>query len=321
VSRPEQLALTDSKTMGLGLVYGGLRLSPGDEVVTTVHDFYATHEALRLSGLRTRKIRLYGDPESPGVDAILDAIRRGVSSRTQVLAVTWVHSSSGVKLPVARIAELLATLNRSRARRILLSVDGVHGLGNQPESLPDLGCDLFASGCHKWLFGPRRTGIIWMNDAGAAVLQPTIPTFDGRSYGAWIQGRAPTDTPKAAAMTPGGFHSFEHRWALAEAFAFHRAIGKRRVADRTRELATELKAQLAALPKVRLRTPRSPELSAGLVCFEHSSMSSPAVVDALRSRGFVATVTPYATKYVRLGPSIVNSPFEIDRVIRAVAAL
>ena len=44
-------------------------------------------------------------------------------------------------------------------------------------------------------------------------------------------------------MTPGGFHSFEHRWALAEAFAFHRAIGKRRVADRTRELATDLKAQ------------------------------------------------------------------------------
>ena len=44
-TQPDQLALTDSTTMGLGLIYGGLRLAPGDEVVTTVHDFYATHEA------------------------------------------------------------------------------------------------------------------------------------------------------------------------------------------------------------------------------------------------------------------------------------
>ena len=45
------------------------------------------------------------------------------------------------------------------------------------------------------------------------------------------------------------------------------------------------------------------------------------MVDALRSRGFVATVTPYATEYVRLGPSIVNSPAENDRMVRAIAAL
>jgi isopenicillin-N epimerase len=34
-TEPEQVALTDSTTMGLGLVYARLRLEPGDEVVTT----------------------------------------------------------------------------------------------------------------------------------------------------------------------------------------------------------------------------------------------------------------------------------------------
>ena len=320
-TRPDELALTDSTTMGLGLVYGGLRLAAGEEVVTTAHDFYATHEALRLRGVPLRRIRLYGDPESASPDGILRALRNGIGPRTRVLAITWVHSSSGVKLPVARIAELVASVNRSRRRKVVLSVDGVHGLGNQTENLPVLGCDILVSGCHKWLFGPRGTGLVWMNGAGAEVVRPVIPTFDGRGYVAWIFGRAPTDLPRAAAMTPGGFHSFEHRWALADAFAFHRAIGKRRIADRTRELATELKARLAALPRVRLRTPRSAELSAGLVCFEHESMPARGVVDALRSRGIVATVTPYATEYVRLGPSIVNSPAEVDRAARAVAAL
>jgi len=61
--RPGEIALTDSTTMGLGLVYAGLHLSPGDEIVTSTHDFYSTHEALRLrarrSGARVRKIALY----------------------------------------------------------------------------------------------------------------------------------------------------------------------------------------------------------------------------------------------------------------------
>ena len=42
-----RIALTDSTTMGLGLMYRGLRLSPGDEIVTTEHEFYATHVLLR----------------------------------------------------------------------------------------------------------------------------------------------------------------------------------------------------------------------------------------------------------------------------------
>jgi selenocysteine lyase/cysteine desulfurase len=40
---PDGLAFTRSTTDGLGLLYGGLRLRPGQEVVTTAHDFYATH--------------------------------------------------------------------------------------------------------------------------------------------------------------------------------------------------------------------------------------------------------------------------------------
>ena len=43
----EDIALTDSTTMGLGLLYGGLRLQKDQEILTTEHDFYATHESLR----------------------------------------------------------------------------------------------------------------------------------------------------------------------------------------------------------------------------------------------------------------------------------
>lgn len=101
-------------------------------------------------------------------------------------------------------------------------------------------------------------------------------------------------------MTPGGFHSFEHRWALDEAFLFHQAIGKSKVTQHIYELNQQLKQGLAAMPHVTLHTPMSQDLSAGIVCLEVAGLAPRTVVEKLRQRNIVGSVTPYATKYVRL---------------------
>jgi selenocysteine lyase/cysteine desulfurase len=323
----DEIAFTDSTTMGLGLVYGGLRLQAGDEVLTTTHDFYSTHESLRLralrSGARVRRIRLYRNPRSTSVDAVVSAVRRAVTRRTRVVAVTWVHSSTGVKLPIRAIADALRSVNRNRAPadRILLCVDAVHGFGAESATPPELGCDAFVSGCHKWLFGPRGTGLVWARPSAWNAIAPIIPSFDGRAIAAWIR-RQPPRLPRAAAATPGGFHSFEHRWALAEAFQFRQQIGQARVEARTRQLASQLKAGLRGIPRVRLVTPDAAALSAGLVCLAVSSRDPGEVVARLYDQArIVASVTPYAERYVRLGPSILNSPEDVDLALRTIRAL
>jgi selenocysteine lyase/cysteine desulfurase len=262
-----------------------------------------------------RRVRLYDDPRRASVDEIVDRLRRAVSGRTRVVALTWVHSSTGVKLPVRRIADALP-------ERVLLFVDGVHGLGVESATVRELGCDAFASGCHKWLYGPRGTGVLWASARARERLRPIIPSFDdGASYGAWLSGTEPRGTADGARLTPGGFHSFEHRWALAEAFAFHEALGPARISSRVHALTRQLQAGLARVRGVRLRTPASASLSAGLVCFEVAGHSAEEVVGRLASRRIVASVTPYAARYVRLGPGIVNTPAEIDATVRAIASL
>ena len=247
-----EVALTDSTTMGLGLLYTRLSLAAGDEVLTTEHDFYATHEALRLSGARVRRVRLYDDPRRASTAEIVDRLQRGVTGRTRVVALTWVHSSTGVKLPLRAIADALP-------QRVLLCVDGVHGVGAEAATIRELGSDAFASGCHKWLYGPRGTGILWANEKVRALLRPAIPSFDdGASYGAWLAGSVPAARPDGARLTPGGFHSFEHRWALADAFRFHTTIEKQRVQTRVRSLAAQLKTALEDVRGVRRRTPPAP---------------------------------------------------------------
>jgi selenocysteine lyase/cysteine desulfurase len=219
-----------------------------------------------------------------------------------------------VQLPVRAIAGALP-------ERVLLCVDGVHGLGADASTVRDLRCDAFASGCHKWLYGPRGTGVLWASERVRELMRPVIPSFDGASYGAWLAGSAPSGVADGARLTPGGFHSFEHRWALAEAFAFHEAIGRARVEARIRTLVRRLQAGLAETRGVRLRTPASPALSAGLVCFEVAGRDPGDVVAQLATRRIVASVTPYARQYVRLGPGIVNSTADVDATLRAIRSL
>jgi isopenicillin-N epimerase len=303
-ARPSDIALTDSTTMGLGLLYNGLELRAGDEVLTTTHDFFATHEALRLkaarSGASVRRVTLYRNPARASADEIVSSLVGALGPRTRVIALTWVHSSTGVKLPLARIRRELGR------RNVLICVDGVHGLGVESAAVGSLGGDFLVAGCHKWLFGPRGTGLVWGRRWDA--VRATIPTFSG------------TGTP-GAEMTPGGFHAFEHRWALAEAFRFHMRIGKRRIEARIHALNRRLKAGLASMSHVTLVTPRSDAISAGLVCFSVDRLSPDATVAALRRRRIIATVTPYNPPYARLAPGLLNTPADVDRALRAIRAL
>jgi isopenicillin-N epimerase len=307
------IALTDSTTMGLGLLYNGIDLRAGQEALTTEHDFFATYESLRLkserSGATVRRVRLYAEPEDASEDAIVDALLGAVAANTRVVAITWVHSSSGVKLPVRRIADGLREVNATRegGERILLCVDGVHGIGVEDVTMPGLGCDFFVAGSHKWLFGPRGTGFVWGHPSAWPYAGPTIPAFGGGGPG--------------AANTPGGFHSFEHRWALAEAFRFHLGIGKAKVEARIHALARRLKKGLAGMEHVTLKTPLADSLSAGIVCFMVDGRSASGVVTALRKRKIIATVTPYSPSYARLAPGLVNTTDEVDKVLDAVQSL
>ena len=64
-----QVGLCESTTAGIALVYAGLDLRYGQEVLTTVHDYYVTHEALRLAARRNgasiRKIALHEGARLP----------------------------------------------------------------------------------------------------------------------------------------------------------------------------------------------------------------------------------------------------------------
>jgi len=324
---PTEIALTDSTTMGLGLLYGGLTLRDDQEILTTVHDHYSTETSLRLSaersGVTIRKIPLYGSLKNVSRLELVDNLIKNVRPNTRIIAVTWVHSSTGLKLPIQEMAQAIRNLNESRAEqdRAIFCVDGVHALGVEDFRLSDVGCDFLIAGTHKWMFGPRGTGLVWGHQQAWPVANAIIPTFNTHAYDAWMGLSPARELPKSVYMSPGGFHSFEHRWALDEAFTFHRAIGKARVTKRIYELNQQMKQGLAKMPHVTLHTPMSQDLSAGIVCFEVAGMAPRQVIERFRQRKIIGSVTPYATQYARLAPGLLNSPEEIERTLKEILSL
>ena len=304
---PKQIALTGSTTEGLSIIYGGVHVATDQEILTTAHEHYATHTILDLrtqrSGTRVRKIKLFDNAHDASHEQILTAIDRNIRPETRVLGMTWVHSGSGVKLPIDKIGALVDKHNQGRSdeQRIIYVVDGVHGFGVEDLSFPAMNCDFFIAGTHKWMFGPRGTGLVCSRSEELKYVTPIIPTFSEA-------------TTFSTVMTPGGYHAFEHRWAADEAFKLHLQLGKAEVQARIHALNSYLKKQLVAQPQIELITPMSPELSAGFTFFRVKGRDSDEVAAYLMKNRVIAdAVHRDAGPVVRTAPGLLNTEAEIDR--------
>ncbi|CAI8915277.1 aminotransferase class V-fold PLP-dependent enzyme [Pseudomonas zeae] len=306
-AKPGQIALTGSTTEGLAMIYGSVQVRPDQEILTTEHEHYSTRNILdfrsRRDGTRVRKLRLFETPQSISLDQVLDTINRNIRPETRVLGMTWVHSGSGLKLPISAISRLVDEHNRQRddKDRLIYVVDGVHGFGVDDLSFPQMNCDFFIAGTHKWMFGPRGTGIVCSRSEELKYVSPSVPTFSEA-------------TSFATIMTPGGYHAFEHRWAVDEAFKLHLQLGKAEVQARIHQLNSYLKQRLREQANIELVTPLDPQFSAGFTFFRVKGQDSDAVATYLmQNRVICDAVSRDVGPVIRTAPGLLNNEAEVDR--------
>lgn len=309
----DDIAFVPNTTMGLSIVYGGLKLRAGQELLLNDQDHAWHQQAARLAagraGASVRIGTLYENPAKATEDEIATRLRNSITPQTRAVGITWVQSSTGLRMPVRACAAVVAEANRGRKQedRCLLVVDGVHGLAAVHDDPARMGADVFVAGTHKWLFGPRGTGVVWVNPEVSGEIVPMLPSLSDRS--------------ETALLGPGGFHAFEQYFGVQAAVRFHQRLGRDRVASRITELAGRFKDGLADVPGVVVHTPRDPATSAGLVCFDVPGHTGPEVVELLRQKQIQITTASYRIPYARVGTSILNTPEEIDRTVREISAL
>ncbi|MFV3381354.1 MULTISPECIES: aminotransferase class V-fold PLP-dependent enzyme [Pseudomonas] len=309
--KPRQIALTGSTTEGLGMIYAGLKVAPHQEILTTEHEHYSANTSFdlrqRRQGTQVRKLRLFDEAWNVSTERILETLDRAIGPNTRVLGMTWVHSGSGVKLPIGQIGELVRRHNRDRDEqdRIIYVVDGVHGFGVEDAQFADFNCDYFIAGTHKWMFGPRGTGLICA--ASEKLQDHLVPTFATFSE----------DEDFATIMTPGGYHSFEHRWSAGKAFELHLQLGKADVQARIHQLNDYFKQRLAEIDSLQLVTPQGSTHSAGFTFFRVKGQEDQDRYAnyLIENRVMVDAVYRDAGPVIRTAPGLLNNEQEIDRTL------
>ena len=163
------LILIPNATTGVNAVARALDLQPGDEVVSTTHE-YGGNELLWRHVCESRGARLVEVDTLPAtaVDDLLGAF----TPRTRALFVSHISSPTALCFPAE---ELCA---QARAAGVLTIVDGAHAPGQVDLDVSAIGADFYAGNCHKWLCAPKGAGFLHVRPEVQALLEPSIVSWD-----------------------------------------------------------------------------------------------------------------------------------------------
>jgi isopenicillin-N epimerase len=157
----DDLVYFQNPTTALNAAIRSTRLQPGDEVLTTDHEYGAIDRTWRFVCQKTGATIVRQAIPLPvtSTAAVVDAVWAGVSERTRVISISHYTSPTALILPVEEICR------RARAAGILTIVDGAHAPSQIPLDLSALGADFYAGSCHKC----TRSSIRWWSATGGRV--------------------------------------------------------------------------------------------------------------------------------------------------------
>jgi isopenicillin-N epimerase len=167
---PDNVVGLVNATEGLNIVAQSLKLEPGDEIVTTDHEYSALEKTwayvARHTGARIVVVKVPMPLVSEA--AFTEALVGAFTERTRVLFLSHITSPTALVFPIERpIAE-------ARKRGIWTIIDGAHTPGHIPLDLDALDVDFYAGNCHKWLMTPKGSAFLYVRPSLQGLIDPLV---------------------------------------------------------------------------------------------------------------------------------------------------
>ena len=189
---PDDLVGLTNATTGLNIVAQSLNLKPGDEILTTDHEYAALEKTWAYVCRRTDAVVKHVTIPLPLMNEaqFAGALLAGITDRTRVLFLSHITSATALVFPIKRIVA------EARARGIITVIDGAHTPGHIPLNLDALDADYYAGNCHKWMMAPKGAAFLHVRRALQASLNPLVI-----SHG-WTEDAATPDAVGPFGNTP-----------------------------------------------------------------------------------------------------------------------
>jgi isopenicillin-N epimerase len=169
----EDVTYVTNATVGLNVVARSIQLHPGDEVLTTDHEYGALDRTWRFLCEKqgAKYIRQPVRVPIQSADEVIEAIWSGVTDRTRVLFISHITSPTAITLPIAPL------IDRARQAGIISIVDGAHAIGQIDLNLRTLGADFYSSNCHKWLMAPKGSAFLYARKEMQPLVEPLVVSW------------------------------------------------------------------------------------------------------------------------------------------------
>jgi selenocysteine lyase/cysteine desulfurase len=303
--RGEEIALLRNTGDGATVIAQGLDLGPGDEVITGANEFGANAYPWLVLRERGVTVTLIGAPRER---MTADVLRRYISSRTKVVAVSWVTFDDGYRHDLAALAEV------AHAHGALFAVDAIQGLGAFPLDVHATGVDAVYAGGAKWLMALQGVSFLWLRanllDRVALRMPGWRSVADMWDFLDYAQGPAPD-----ASRYEGGTPNFLGALSLATSIGVLAAAGIERIAAHVLALTDRLADGLRSRGYTIVGDRSRDDVKSGIVLFRREDVDAITLGKRLNEAKICTT---YRATGIRIAPHGHNTRDDIDAILAAL---
>jgi len=290
----EEIILTRNTTEGISIVCSGIKWAEGDEILTTNHEHGGAETGLDFladtKGAVIKKMTMPYPAESK--KQLLDLVKSSITSKTKMVLLSHVETVTGLRWPIKEVSEIL------KGKDILFIVDGAQAPGMLHIDLHDLGCDVYACSGHKWIMGPKETGVLYMKKS---IQEKVNNVFITGGYTAYSRSSGTRNAPIII-----GF---------GDVLDWHMAIGTKRSEKRCMELAAYCYDELSKVSGIKVISSKDPELGSAIVSFSLPETSDNGeLFRSMRDKGITIKRLPQYNA-IRISNHIFTTNDDVDKMV------
>ncbi len=310
----EEVAYTRNTTEGVNIVCNGLHLQRNDEIITSTHEHVGNIIAWLVRQKREGIVMKTFEPSMRSAQENIDRIEKLITKKTKALSISHVTTATGQVLPVKEIGEL------ARAHNLWYFIDGAQSAGMMPLNVHEIGCHAYATSGHKWLVGPKGTGLLY-------VQKEMLDSIDAKWVGAYSNDGNLDLTTGEVHLNPTaqryeyGTVSVPQFVGLGAAMHFLLRIGMNNIWRRVHAMGAALADGLGDLG-AEVLSPGHPDEHSAMITFRLKNLDKDQLQAFLSEKHNLRTRGIYegGLNGIRISLHIYNSFEDVEKVLAGVKA-
>jgi len=173
----DDLVYVNNPSFAVNTIARSLNLKEDDEILSTNIEYGACDKVWQFICEKTGAKYIRQPIQLPltSKEKFIEDFFKGLSSKTKLVFISHITSSTALILPVKEICEI------AKSKNLMTFVDGAHAPGHVDLDLKQLKADFYTGACHKWMMTPKGCSFLYVNPEFQKDIEPLVVSWGYKS--------------------------------------------------------------------------------------------------------------------------------------------